>query len=233
MVSHEFRNPLTSILSAADLLEYYLETASTEKKLQYIERIQSASNTMNELLEDVLVIGRHEANKVMFNPTDIDLVEFCEKIIKEIEFSFNKTNQIIFDLKEISLPDENPLKFNNYIGFFDEKLLRQILVNLLSNAIKYSPSNGLIYLEFIWKFTEVVFIIKDNGIGIPSDDLPHLFESFHRCQNVGMISGTGLGLTIVKRSVEMHGGHISVVSQIDVGTTFTVTLPLKTEVVDG
>ncbi len=233
MVSHEFRNPLTSILSAADLLEYYLETASTEKKLQYIERIKTAANTMNELLEDVLFIGRHEANKVFFNPTKINLVNFCQKIIQEIEFLFSKKGQkIIFKIQAEKSPKIGSLKpQEHYIGLFDEKLLRQILVNLLSNAIKYSPINGLIYLELIWKFTEVVFIIKDNGIGIPSDDLPHLFESFHRCQNVGMISGTGLGLTIVKRSVEMHGGHISVESQIDVGTTFTVTLPLKTEVV--
>ncbi len=233
MVSHEFRNPLTSILSAADLLEYYLETASTEKKLQYIKRIQTAANTMNELLEDVLFIGRHEANKVFFNPTRINLVDFCQKIIQEIEFVFSKKGQkIIFNIQAEKSPKIGSLKpQEHYIGLFDEKLLRQILVNLLSNAIKYSPINGLIHLDLLWKFTQVVFIIKDNGIGIPSDDLPHLFESFHRCQNVGMISGTGLGLTIVKRSVEMHGGHISVESQIDVGTTFTVTLPLKTEVV--
>lgn len=226
MVSHEFRNPLSSIISAADLLEYYIETASTEKKLQYIERIQNASTTMNELLEDVLVIGRHEANKVVFQPTEINLIEFGQKIIKEIEFSLNRANQIIFKYQAYLDSDKNDLN-HNICGFFDEKLLRQILSNLLSNAIKYSANNALIYLDLIGRDSEVIFIVKDSGIGIPSDDLPHLFESFHRCQNVGMISGTGLGLTIVKRSVDMHGGQIFVESEVGVGTTFTVTLPLQ------
>lgn len=226
MVSHEFRNPLSSIISAADLLEYYIETASTEKKLQYIERIQNASTTMNELLEDVLVIGRHEANKVVFQPTEINLIEFGQKIIKEIEFSLNRANQIIFKCQAYLDSDKNDLN-HNICGFFDEKLLRQILSNLLSNAIKYSANNALIYLDLIGRDSEVIFIVKDSGIGIPSDDLPHLFESFHRCQNVGMISGTGLGLTIVKRSVDMHGGQIFVESEVGVGTTFTVTLPLQ------
>ncbi|WP_054465760.1 ATP-binding protein [Planktothricoides sp. SR001] len=226
MVSHEFRNPLSSIISAADLLEYYIETASTEKKLQYIERIQNASTTMNELLEDVLVIGRHEANKVVFQPTEINLIEFGQKIIKEIEFSLNRANQIIFKYQAYLDSDRNDLN-HNICGFFDEKLLRQILSNLLSNAIKYSANNALIYLDLIGRDSEVIFMVKDSGIGIPSDDLPHLFESFHRCQNVGMISGTGLGLTIVKRSVDMHGGQIFVESEVGVGTTFTVTLPLQ------
>lgn len=226
MVSHEFRNPLSSIISAADLLEYYIETASTEKKLQYIERIQNASTTMNELLEDVLVIGRHEANKVVFQPTEINLIEFGQKIIKEIEFSLNRANQIIFKYQAYLDSDKDELK-HNICGFFDEKLLRQILSNLLSNAIKYSANNALIYLDLIGRDSEVIFMVKDSGIGIPSDDLPHLFESFHRCQNVGMISGTGLGLTIVKRSVDMHGGQIFVESEVGVGTTFTVTLPLQ------
>lgn len=226
MVSHEFRNPLSSIISAADLLEYYIETASTEKKLQYIERIQNASTTMNELLEDVLVIGRHEANKVVFQPTEINLIEFGQKIIKEIEFSLNRANQIIFKYQAYLDSDKNDLN-HNICGFFDEKLLRQILSNLLSNAIKYSANNALIYLDLIGRDSEVIFMVKDSGIGIPSDDLPHLFESFHRCQNVGMISGTGLGLTIVKRSVDMHGGQIFVESEVGVGTTFTVTLPLQ------
>lgn len=225
MVSHEFKNPLTSIISAADLLEYYLETASTEKKLQYIQRIQSAATTMNQLLEDVLVIGRHEANKVVFQPTEINLIDFCQKIIQETEFSFSINNHIIFNY--FVNPSGHHQSMKNIFGLFDEKLLRQILANLLSNAIKYSANDALVYLDLILKEHEVVFLVKDSGIGIPSDDLPHLFESFHRCQNVGNISGTGLGLTIVKRSVEMHGGDISVKSELGVGTTFTVTLPLK------
>lgn len=181
---------------------------------------------MNQLLEDVLVIGRHEANKVVFQPTEINLIDFCQKLIQEIEFNFHKNNQIIFNYSA-HVSEQNQKLIPDIFGLFDEKLLRQILINLLSNAIKYSANDALVYLDLILKEHEVVFLVKDSGIGIPSDDLPHLFESFHRCQNVGNISGTGLGLSIVKRSVEMHGGNISVESELGVGTTFTVTLPLK------
>ena len=225
MVSHEFRNPLSSILSAADLLEFYLETGSSEKKLEYIERIQSASITMNELLEDILLIGHYEANKVIFNPTEINLTDFCEKIIEELSFSLKEIDIIIFEEKRMVELLSNKKTTNSQV-FMDEKLLRQILVNLLSNAIKYSPDKTLVDFKLIWEKDKVNFTIKDRGIGIPNEDMNHLFESFHRCKNVGMISGTGLGLTIVKRSVEMHGGKISVDSEIGVGTTFTVTLPL-------
>lgn len=235
MVSHEFRNPLTSILSAADLLEFYLETGSTEKKIQYIERIQTASNTMNELLEDILVIGRYEANKVNLNIETIELISFCKKIIKELEFSINKNKVIVFKL--CSLNGQKKCSFNyqrkiltqknNHIkAFMDEKLIRQIVVNLLSNAVKYSPEGSPVNFELDCTEEEAIFTVQDSGIGIPKEDMPHLFESFHRCQNVGMISGTGLGLTIVKRSVDMHGGQIYVNSELGVGTTFTVRLPL-------
>jgi PAS domain S-box-containing protein len=235
MVSHEFRNPLTSIISAADLLEYYIESGTTEKKLQYIERIQSAATTMNELLEDVLVIGRYEANKIRLNCVVIDLNNFCKKLVQELEFSFNQKKIISFTVQELpgvwpteqSFSEDNRDRLKRYQGFMDEKLLRQILVNLLSNAVKYSPEGSPVNFELSFTEAEAIFIIQDSGIGIPPDDLPHLFESFHRCENVGMIPGTGLGLTIVKRSVEMQGGEIFVESKVGVGTTFTVKLPLK------
>lgn len=235
MVSHEFRNPLTSIISAADLLEYYIESGTIEKKLQYVERIQSAATTMNELLEDILVIGRYEANKIRVNCTAIDLKNFCEKLIQELEFSFNQNKIIYLTVKEfpkllpteLSYSEDNRDRLKPYQGFLDEKLLRQILVNLLSNAVKYSPEGSPVNFELSCTEAEAIFTIQDSGIGIPSDDLPHLFESFHRCENVGTIAGTGLGLTIVKRSIEMHGGEIFVDSQVGVGTKFTVKLPLK------
>ena len=113
----------------------------------------------------------------------------------------------------------------------DEKLLRQILENLLSNAIKYSPPGSTVEFTLSYLAEQVIFQICDRGIGIPSEDLHRLFETFHRATNVGTISGTGLGLAIVKRCLDIHQGQIAVESQIGVGTTFTVTLPLYNSIV--
>jgi signal transduction histidine kinase len=107
----------------------------------------------------------------------------------------------------------------------DEKLLRHILSNLLSNAIKYSPTGSTVNFKLVGQNGQVIFQIQDEGIGIPEEDQQHLFETFHRAKNVVNIPGTGLGLAIVKRSVDLHGGKISVKSEVGVGTTFTVTIP--------
>jgi signal transduction histidine kinase len=109
----------------------------------------------------------------------------------------------------------------------DERLLRHILSNLLSNAIKYSPQAGSVRFNLICQHGEAIFHIQDEGIGIPVADQVQLFDSFHRASNVGTISGTGLGLAIVKKSVDLHGGKITVQSEVGVGTTFTVTLPFS------
>jgi signal transduction histidine kinase len=113
----------------------------------------------------------------------------------------------------------------------DEKLLRQILENLLSNAIKYSPSGGNVELTLSDFSNQAVFQIRDHGIGIPAEDQQQLFETFHRATNVGTIAGTGLGLAIVKRCVDIHQGQITVESEVGVGTTFTVTLPIYNSLV--
>jgi signal transduction histidine kinase len=105
--------------------------------------------------------------------------------------------------------------------------LRHILTNLLSNAIKYSPQGGVIHFDLIPRTDEVIFVIQDEGIGIPKSEQEQLFNSFHRASNVGIISGTGLGLAIVKKSVDLHRGKIVVDSEVNVGTTFTVTIPLN------
>ncbi len=110
--------------------------------------------------------------------------------------------------------------------WIDEKLLRHILSNLLSNAIKYSPQGGTVHFEVICQPEEVIFHIQDEGIGISVADQAQLFDSFYRASNVGTISGTGLGLAIVKKSVDLYGGKIAIHSEVGVGTTFTVTLPL-------
>ncbi len=223
LVSHEFRTPLTTIQSSAELLERYDDRLSDEKKQNHLRRIQSAVSRMTQLLEDVLTIGQAEAGEVKFKPESIDLVALCRDIVEDM--------QIILNNQHISKSHQHTLKFVAQCDCtdaqMDKKLLGHIVTNLLSNAIKYSPQGGTIQFDLICNATLVVFRIQDSGIGIPKQDLEKLFDSFGRASNVGTIQGTGLGLAIVKRCIDLHGGKITVESELGVGTTFTVTLPLN------
>lgn len=215
MTSHEFRTPLTTILSSAELIEKYGFKWTQEKKQQHLLRIQAAVKQMTQLLNDVLLIGKAEAGKLEFKPTPLDLTEFCKGLVDEIQIS-NRDRQIIF---------ENRFTYPN--AYLDEKLLRHILSNLLSNAVKYSPQGSMVKFDLSQEQQIITFRVRDTGIGIPTTDLANLFDSFHRASNVGTISGTGLGLAIVKKSVDLHGGKIAVESEVGVGTTFTVHLPFN------
>jgi len=213
MVSHEFRNPLNVISVSAQILERSGDKWSIEKQKEFLQRIQTASRKMTNMLDDVLLIGKASVGKQDFNPAPHELTKFCSELVTEIQLGSRNTHKIVFTSQE------------QYIVDVDEKLLRQILNNLLSNAVKYSPQASTIHFELAYQAGEVIFKIKDQGIGIPLEDQKQLFESFHRANNVGNIPGTGLGLAIVKQSVDLHGGKIAVESEVGLGTTFTVTLP--------
>ncbi len=215
MTSHEFRTPLTTILSSAELIEKYGFKWTEEKKLQHLLRIQSSVKHMTQLLNDVLLIGQAEVGRLEFKPQKIDLNQFCRDLIDEMQI--NTPNHKIVWNSENSCMN----------ACLDEKLLRQILSNLLTNAIKYSPQSGIVHFELICTTQAAIFRVQDSGIGIPLSEQANLFDSFYRASNVGTISGTGLGLAIVKKSVDLHSGLIAVESEIGVGTTFTVTLPLN------
>lgn len=215
MVSHEFRTPLTTIQFSAGLLQDYSAQWSTEKKNTHYMRIQLAIKRMTELLEDILVIGKIEANTLQFQPVSLNLEKFCHQLVEEQQL--NDSNQH---------PIALTLSGENTDAQMDEKLLRQILGNLLSNAIKYSPPGTAVDLQLNNQNGEVIFQIKDRGIGIPQPDQERILETFYRATNVGTISGTGLGLAIVKRAVELHKGKLAINSQEGIGTTFTITLPL-------
>ncbi|MGL5083386.1 MAG: PAS domain-containing sensor histidine kinase [Microcoleaceae cyanobacterium] len=220
MISHEFRTPLTTILGAAEALEHYGYRWSEEKKQRYLNRIQTTVQHMDELLSDVLLISQSESYKLPFNPASMDLEIFCQNLVEEIQLSIGEKHRLIF------LPPKKSPNSSDNLPFMDERLLRQIFSNLLSNAIKYSPQGGRVEFKLIYDKNQARFTVQDEGIGIPAQDLKHLFESFHRAKNVGTIPGTGLGLAIVKRSVEIHGGEITVQSKVEKGTIFTVSLPL-------
>ncbi|KAM3100644.1 ATP-binding protein [Phormidesmis sp. 146-12] len=229
VVSHEFRNPLNAILFSTELLERYGDQLTDAKKTTYLQRIQLSVRRMNQLLNEVLLVGETEAGKLQYKPKPIDLIQFCQDLIEELKLSQVKPCTIQFEYKGISInPSENDIQ----LPYLDEKLLQHILTNLLSNAVKYSPQGESILIDLICNQENAIFRIQDHGIGIPESDQAQLFNSFHRASNVHGIPGTGLGLSIVKQCVDLHGGTIEVVSEVEKGTTFTVTLPLRMQASD-
>lgn len=214
MASHEFGAPLSTIILGAKLLEHYSHRWNEAEKLERLKCIQMAAAEMKVLLEDILIIGQVEAGKLQPKPAALDLPVFCHNLVAQMQLHASSQQRISFtsDCTESCV-------------YLDEKLLRQVLVNLLSNTMKYSPEGGTIRFEVHCQESKVFFQIQDEGIGIPPEDQPHLFESFHRARNVGKISGTGLGLAIVKQFIDAMGGEISVESCVGVGTTFRFSLP--------
>ena len=214
MVSHEFKTPLTTISLSNNLLKRYGERMSPEQKLEELQVIERTVEHMSELLENVLMVSRQEAGKIVFRPETVNVQQVCQKLVERFQAMSEETHTITFSLAGDRIQ-----------AIVDPKLLDHILSNLLSNAIKYSPAGGTVFFEFTGDKDEFVFQIRDEGIGISEADQQHLFESFHRGDNVGNIKGTGLGLSIVKQFVELHGGTISAESELNQGTTFTVVLP--------
>lgn len=218
MTSNEFRLPISTIFATTELLENYGRTWSEDKKFQHYQLIESSVKRMTELLNNVLILGKADAGKLGFNPAPLNLESFCRNLVEEIQLVSLENQKIAFayfgDCITVSL---------------DEKLLQNILSNLLTNALKYSHPNTTVNFSCSCNETEVILEIQDQGIGIPAEEQHQIFESFYRAQNVGNIPGSGLGLTIVQKSVELQGGKIAVNSEIGVGTKFTVTLPLQND----
>ena len=233
VVSHEFRTPLTTIQSASELLEYYEWTK--EERVEQLHQIQSEVKHMTALMEDVLFLSRTNANKSKINLSKFDLLGFCSQLLRQIQRTSAKNYTLLSSLHlfaNFNISIENPhlqSDLPELIVKMDEKILRQILTNLITNAIKYSPQNSTINFSYNVDQTHVTFIISDQGIGIPEEDLEHLFSAFHRGKNVGILPGTGLGLSIVKNCIDVHNGSISVKSQLNIGTEFTVTLPISSD----
>lgn len=215
-VSHQFRTPLTIIKLSAELLENYAHKLSEESKTSHFQKIRTATKQMTHLLDEILLLEKAEAGNLEVNPLTLDLVEFCRKLIEEIQ---------------LSAGSEHIIKFTHQgectHAYLDTEMLRQILESLFSNAMKYSPNGSRVYFKLSCQASEVTFTVQDEGMGIPQEDQLRLFERFHRGKNVGAISGTGLGLAIVKHFVDLQGGAITVESQVGKGTTLTVKLPLS------
>lgn len=216
MASHEFRTPLTSIMVLTETLNNYRHKLTDEQITQRLLKIQDQIGHLKNIMDDVLQLARIQARRMEFNPTNIDLDEVCTSILEEFQSQPLAAKRLRYTYDR-SIP---PL-------LLDKRLIRQIISNLLSNALKYSKGEQPVDLSLTYTDQGVVIQVRDEGIGIPPADRQHLFQPFHRATNVGTISGTGLGLSITKESVELHGGAITVESQVGLGTTFVVTLPTQ------
>lgn len=216
MTSHEFRTPLTAILSSADLLELYGRKWSDEKNIKHTNQIRRSVKYMTELLEDVLTIGRVESGKTSFLPENISLKNLCIEIFENSKLKAAESHLFCFDFR---------IEDKEY--YLDEKLISQILTNVINNSIKYSPNGGNIKFTVDKNEEMIVFVISDEGIGIADEEIKNLSTPFYRGRNVSTIPGTGLGLAIVKNSVELHQGQLSIESEIDKGTIITINIPLK------
>jgi signal transduction histidine kinase len=214
MVSHEFRTPLSVILASSQLLGEILQDLVEQNQLKNLYRIQSSAKLMNQLLTDILTLTRAEAGKLNYNPELLELEAFCLNLLEDVRFCDIKSHSLKFISKGRCVR-----------VYLDEKLLYSILGNLLLNAIKYSPTGGDVYLILNCENEATVFQVKDEGIGIPLENYSEVYEPFYRGQNVENIVGSGLGLAVVKKCVELHQGEIMMESQVGVGTTFTVRIP--------
>jgi signal transduction histidine kinase len=215
LVSHEFRTPLGITMSAVELLRNYLDRLPPHKLKELLDDIYSSTLRMSGLMEQVLLLGRVEAGKLALRAAPVDLGVLAGKLADE---ALSATVR--------KCPIQVKLGSNLDGAEADEGLLRHILSNLLSNAVKYSRDGRPVELNVARENQEAVFQVRDHGIGIPFADQPRIFEAFHRASNAGQTQGTGLGLLIVKRCVELHEGRISFETREGEGTTFTVRLPL-------
>ena len=214
MVSHEFRTPLEVVLSSSDILDRYLDRLPPDKRRAQLRAIRKSVHRMNNLVEDVLLLGKLDSGRLACTPVALNLGLLCRRFVDEVETAAQREGAI-------------QLQFSDLEGeaCADEGLLGHILTNLLGNALKYSPNRPV-------RFTvnrhgiDAEFVIRDQGCGIPAADQARLFTAFHRGANVTQTPGTGLGLVIVKHCVELHRGTIRCESTEGRGTSFIVTLPL-------
>lgn len=212
-VCHQFRTPLNIVSFSNSLLKEQVDKR-TEKKIQpLLDHIQTATEQISEMLDDILFFAKADSAKLNFDPQPIELVQFCHDLVAQMQMSIRE-NRIHFVSQH-----------NTLTAYIDKKLLEPILKNLLDNAIKYSSSDTPVEFNLDYENGEVIFQIQDRGIGIPALDQQRLFEPFYRGSNINNIPGTGLGLSILKTLIDLQGGQITVKSEVNVGTIFTVILP--------
>lgn len=215
MASHEFRTPLSTIMSSASLISKYTEESHNDKRAKHVNRIKSAVTNLTGILNDFLSLSKIEEGKIIVNKKEINMHDLCNEVIDEVK-GLLKINQ------KIQHSQEGKIVINA-----DRRILKNVLFNLVSNAIKYSNPDATIMCSIITRGEVLQIDVQDEGIGIPENEQKYMFERFFRASNVETIQGTGLGLNIVKRYIELLGGTITFVSELGKGTIFTVKVPAK------
>jgi PAS domain S-box-containing protein len=214
IASHEFRTPLSTVLSSASLIDQYNARDEKEKVTKHVQRIKSSVDHLTSILNDFLSLGKLEEGKMDVVIEPIRLGDFLSDVEEEISSTLKTGQELKINCKE------GPHEI-----FTDARMLRNVLFNLISNASKYSAAEKRISISCKRTGNRLLFIVSDEGIGIPAEDQKHMFDRFFRASNAGNVQGTGLGLNIVKRYVELLGGSISFTSEYGKGSIFTVSLP--------
>lgn len=215
MASHEFRTPLSTILSSLNLMTKYYELKDENKFKSHTVKIKSAIANLTEILEYFLSVEKLDTGHFKIEPDTFDLVDFINCHMEDVKDVLKDKQRLVSQLPN-----------NKVIVNHDKKLIRTILQNLISNAIKYTPENGEIKITLLVEQNQFEINVLDTGIGIPINEQKHLFERFYRAQNAANIQGTGIGLNIIKKYIELIGGNITFTSKLNEGTVFTVKLPI-------
>ncbi|WP_161891016.1 hybrid sensor histidine kinase/response regulator [Pontibacter russatus] len=218
IASHEFRTPLSTVLSSASLISKYKGLEDDDKRQKHVDRIKSAVTNLTTILNDFLSMSRIEEGKIYNLPTTFNLKAFTQEIVEEMQGFLKEGQQI--DYRHLSAEESISI---------DKQLLKNILLNLLTNSSKYSGEGKPIQLSTVIADSSATITVQDYGIGIPKADQTHLFTPFFRAQNVTNIQGSGLGLNIVKKYVEIMSGTLEYESELNQGSTFTICLPNAAE----
>jgi signal transduction histidine kinase len=212
MFSHDFRNPLASIMSSVAILQNYLERLTLEQRLKYYRRIDSAVHSLLQMLDEMMMVAELENGRLALQLQTTNLKGMIDKLIEEFRLIDGEKHHFVFSS---DLPENAEL---------DPKLVQHIITNFISNAVKYSPEGSKIVIQANVEEKEIVISVQDAGIGISENDLSHVFEPYFRADNARNIKGTGLGLALVKQVADVCGGTVEVTSELGVGSCFTVRL---------
>lgn len=215
MFSHDFRNPLATILSSNSLLRDYADRMDAQRRSTHLSRIDASVRQLIQMLDDMLLVTQMEAGSLKYKPEPVNINEIIQHIVEEFQAINSEVCTLVFESNV------------NAVIMADTRLIRQIASNIISNAVKYSPLGGEVRVSLNQDNNDYVLTVQDHGIGIEEADLERLFNAFQRGSNVGRISGTGLGLAIVKQAVSIHNGAIDLKSKVGEGTTVEIRIPAQ------
>lgn len=215
IISHEFRTPMTIIQSSSEILSKYHDQLSHEKRQEKTANITAQIRHLDRMLDEIDMLSQANHGFLNYRPQPIQVEKMCRDVLNHLQDSLQPNRSLTLDVTS-----------KDNIALVDEQLMHHALTNLVSNAIKYSPHGGAIHLAVEQTSDMWLFSVHDSGIGIPEKDKREIFQPFHRASNVGSIKGTGVGLAVVKEVAERHGGSVAFESQVDIGSTFTIFIPV-------